>query len=225
MWGAVLEGRATEAAIVDAMVAAIVPVGALISVRARRRHRWKWMIACRAGIAAGGAENAPMDWIRKSAAKGRYFRRGDSTRHCPGAPEATESDSTSAGTRERKLRAEENARTRSDRRANHRGRAPPIADLARLQAPNRRRASLGARAGPGSRRTIRRARDTRRGDHPEGDQGRVGGHHEGETPVGGPVTRASPTQEYPKTSVHSSSATINQTAHSLTRVASINHRP
>ena len=31
------------------------------------------MIACRAGIAAGGAENAPMDWIRKSAAKGRYF--------------------------------------------------------------------------------------------------------------------------------------------------------
>jgi hypothetical protein len=72
LWGAVLEGRATDAAIVDAMVAAIVPVGALISVRVRR-HRWKWMIACRAGIAAGGAENEPMDWIRKSAAKGRYF--------------------------------------------------------------------------------------------------------------------------------------------------------
>jgi hypothetical protein len=72
LWGAVLEGRATDAAIVDAMVAAIVPVGALISVRVRR-HRWKWMIACRAGIAAGGAENAPIDWIRKSAAKGRYF--------------------------------------------------------------------------------------------------------------------------------------------------------
>ena len=71
--GAVLEGRTTEAAIVDAMVAAIVPVGALISVRVRRRHRWKWMIECRAGIAAGGAENEPMDWIRKSAAKGRYF--------------------------------------------------------------------------------------------------------------------------------------------------------
>ena len=147
---------------------------------------------------------------QKKRCEGAIFssERGDSTRHCPGAPEATESDSTSAGTRERKLRAEENARTRRDRRANHRGRAPPIADLARLQAPNRRRASLGARAGPGSRRTIRRARDTRRGDHPEGDQGRVGGHHEGETPVGGPVTRASPTQEYPKTSVHSSSATI-----------------
>jgi hypothetical protein len=32
LWGAVLEGRATEAAIVDAMVAAMVPVGALISV-------------------------------------------------------------------------------------------------------------------------------------------------------------------------------------------------
>ena len=164
---------------------------------------------------------------QKKRCEGAIFssERGDSTRHCPGAPEATESDSTSAGTRERKLRAEENARTRRDRRANHRGRAPPIADLARLQAPNRRRASLGARAGPGARRTIRRARDTRRGDHPEGDQGRVGGHHEGETPVGGPVTRASPTQEYPKTSVHSSSATINQTAHSLTRVSSINHRP
>jgi hypothetical protein len=169
---------------------------------------------------------------QKKRCEGAIFssERGDSTRHCPGAPEATESDSTSAGTRERKLRAEENARTRSDRRANHRGRAPPIADLARLQAPNRRRASLALpRTGPGSGRTIRRARDTRRGDHPEGDQGRVGGHHEGETPVGGPVTRASPTQEYPKTSVHSSSIGYHQSsrprpAHSLTRrPSSIDH--
>ena len=164
------------------------------------------MIACRAGIAAGGAENEPMDWIRKSAAKGRYFPPRGAIRL------------VTAQALRRPPRAIPHPRVRvnvnsAPKRMHARAatavvRAPPIADLARLQAPNRRRASLGARAGLGSGRPIRRARDTRRGDHPEGDQGRVGGHHEGETPVGGPVTRAYPTQEYPNTSVHSSSATI-----------------
>jgi hypothetical protein len=73
LWGAVLEGRATEAASVDAMVAAIMPVGALISVESEATSSVEMDDCVPRWHAAGGAENAPMDWIRKSAAKGRYF--------------------------------------------------------------------------------------------------------------------------------------------------------
>ena len=76
LWGAVLEGRATEAAIVDAMVAAMVPVGALISVESEATSSVEMDDCVPRWHAAGGAENEPMDWIRKSAAKGRYFPKG-----------------------------------------------------------------------------------------------------------------------------------------------------
>ena len=73
LWGAVLEGRATEAAIVDAMVAAMVPVGALISVESEATSSVEMDDCVPRWHSAGGAENEPTDWIRKSAAKGRYF--------------------------------------------------------------------------------------------------------------------------------------------------------
>ena len=75
LWGGVLEGRTTEAAIVDAMVAAMVPVGALISVESEATSSVEMDDCVPRWHAAGGAENEPMDWIRKSAAKGRIFLR------------------------------------------------------------------------------------------------------------------------------------------------------